>query len=198
MKVLSLVAAFATAFVLMPEPADAQVAKGKTRVVKPASGGKAVGQSRRAAGPNGAASSRRGAATDGQGNAAAGRSRCAGGANGAGCAGSKTTKDADGNVSRNAGRRVETQNGQSTTRGSFNRNADGSYSGERSTDASGQKGSVTGNTTVNSETGFTKDRTATGEDGSVDVQSSGKRGEGGARKVTCSDASGNTVDCPTP
>ncbi|MGF1456991.1 MAG: hypothetical protein ACFB6R_16620 [Alphaproteobacteria bacterium] len=197
MKALSLMAALAVVLILVPESADAQAAgRKKVRGAKTEEGAAAVGGSKRAAGQNGALSGRRRGAKDGEGNAAAGRRGCATGANAAGCAGAGTAVDAEGNVSRKAGGALTTENGEASRQGTFNRNADGTFAGERSSEASGQRGSVTGNTTVDSETGVTRDKTATKDDSSVTVQSSGKAGEGASRSVTCKDAAGNTIDCP--
>jgi hypothetical protein len=112
--------------------------------------------------------------TDGQGSGAAGSGRCAAGAQGRGCRTGATTWSADGSVQHRSGAAVEgAQGGHASTSGGFTRSADGAVTGGRTTQATGSQGaSYNAQTTYDSATGV-------------------------SRTVTCTDASGAAIACPT-
>lgn len=140
-----------------------------------------------AAGPNGAAAAQahsrqgpeggriagaRGVATDRQGNAVAGGVNCASGAAGAACRAGATTRAADGSLTHKGGIVAQGANGETlTSRGELTRDADGNVVAARNTQASGQNGSV------NIDSGYTT-------------------AGGGTRTVTCMDVNGAVVPCP--
>lgn len=165
-------AALLAAATLTVGAADAQ---GRARGARQnAAGGITAGQVHNNVGPNGGQRvGGRGVVTDGQGNAAAGAANCAAGAAGRACRAGAVTRSADGTVTRQGGAAVEGANGGSaSTQGGFVRNPDGTYSGGRTTEAAGANGTHSAQTDYNSETGVT-------------------------RTVTCTDAGGAVVACPT-
>lgn len=140
-----------------------------------AAGGVTAGAVHNTQGPNGGRSvGGRGVITDGQGNGAAGSANCASGAAGRACRAGYTTRSADGAVTHQSGAAFEGANGGSgSTQGGFTRNADGTYSGGRTTSATGAQGnSYNADTAYDSETGV-------------------------SRSVSCTDASGAAISCPT-
>lgn len=140
-----------------------------------AAGGVTAGSVHNTQGPNGGRSiGRRGLITDGEGNGVARSANCASGGAGRACRAGYTTRTADGAVNHQSGAAFEGANGGSgSTQGGFSRNADGTYSGDRSTSATGAQGnSYNADTTYDSETGV-------------------------SRSVSCTDASGAAISCPT-
>lgn len=111
--------------------------------------------------------------TDGNGNAAAGAVNCAKGDAGRACRAGVTTRTAEGELAHKSGIKVEGANGRElTSAGGFTKDAEGNIDQARTTEASGEKGTVT-------------------------VDKSYATGEGRSRTVTCADASGAVVACPT-
>lgn len=140
---------------------------------------------------------RRGAvASDGQGSGFARRGGCVDGAAGAGCRGGAVTRGADGSVSARSGAEFNGDHGSLSRRRAFERDADGALAGQRSTDASGARGSYNGEASLESGV-YHRDGVYTGSDGrSAAVEGGYERGVGGARSVTCTNASGAVVACP--
>ncbi|MBI1361221.1 MAG: hypothetical protein GC155_13170 [Alphaproteobacteria bacterium] len=136
-------------------------------------GGFAAGQAHHNVGPNGGERvGGRGIVTDGQGNAVAGSANCVSGSAGRACRAGKTTLSSDGAIARSGGVAVEGANGGTfATTGDFTHNADGTTAA-RNTTAQTANGTYTAQTTYNPETGKT-------------------------RTVTCTNASGAVVACPT-
>jgi hypothetical protein len=111
--------------------------------------------------------------TDGEGNAATASGGAFKGPNGAsGARGGSTTVDANGNATRRGGFAAQGARGSVQSEGGTTRNADGTYSGGRSTTATGVNGSVTSKGSWNSTDGYSRD-------------------------VTCKNAAGAAVACPS-
>ena len=121
---------------------------------------------------------------------------CAFGLRGAGCRAAATRRGQDGSVERRAGFGLRGYNGGSVdSTGRFSRGADGAFSGQRETTASGPNGSYRGNTQIGNGR-FDRNATWRGRNGSVEVQSRWRRGEGFSRQVTCRNTAGALVPCP--
>ena len=153
------------------QAADAQVRRG---AVRGAEGGAAVGQAHDRVGPRGGeVAGARGAVVSPNGAAAAGSVNCARGQNAAGCRAGATTRTADGEINHQSGVHAEGVNGRElTSTGGLTKSADGTVDQGRTTTASGANGSVT-------------------------VDGAYTSGSGRSRTVTCSDASGAVVACPS-
>lgn len=150
------------------QAAEAQVRRGAVHGDR----GIAAGQVHDRIGPQGGRIvGGRGVVADGQGNAAAGSINCARTPRAQGCRAGATTRTADGTVNHRSGFAVEGETRSATSQGGFSKSADGSIDQGRST-------------------------TATGQNGSVTVDSAYSTGNGHSRTVTCSDASGAIVACP--
>jgi len=133
---------------------------------------------------------------DGQGNGATGSGACLRGATGQGCAGRSATWGSDGTFSGHA---AAEWNGESTLfsgNRSAERETDGTWTGTRTVDAEGAQGTYNGASTLESGA-YDRNGTYTNNDGqSASVEGTYEVGSGGARTVTCIDASGATVECP--
>lgn len=173
MKRFTLAASLLSVALLSAGTADAQqrVARGAH---KNGAGGVTAGQVHDRTGPNGGTlRGGRGVATDGQGNGIAGSANCARGDAGRACRAGMTTRSAEGEVAHRSGFRAEGANGRELeSAGGFTRDADGDVNQARTTEASGEKGSVT------------VDKSYTTQDGRN-------------RTVTCANAAGEIVACPT-
>jgi hypothetical protein len=152
------------------DAADAQVRRGGVR----GDNGAAAGQVHDREGPNGGrVVGGRGIVTDGQGNAAATSANCVSGQSVAGCRAGATTRSADGSMSHQSGLQASGANGGTLdSSGGFTRSADGTIDQGRTTTASGQSGTVTVDGAYTSDAGR-------------------------SRTVTCTDASGAVIACPT-
>lgn len=153
------------------QAADAQVRRGS---VRGQDGGAAVGQVHDRTGPNGREiAGARGAVVGSNGAAAAGSVNCARGPNAAACRAGATTRTADGTVNHQSGLHAEGVNGRElTSTGGLTKSADGTVDQGRTTTASGANGSVTVDGAYSTDTGR-------------------------SRTVTCSDASGAVITCPS-
>lgn len=151
------------------DAADAQVRRGGVR----GDNGAAAGQVHDREGPNGGrVVGGRGIVTDGQGNAATRSANCARGQTAQGCRAGATTRSADGSMSHQSGLHASGANGALDSSGGFTRSADGTIDQGRSTTATGQNGAVTVDGAYTSDAGR-------------------------SRTVTCTDASGAVIACPT-
>ena len=155
-----------------------QAAEAQQRVARGvrgnAAGGVTAGQVHDRIGPNGGTlRGGRGVATDGQGNGIAGSANCANGAAGRACRAGMTTRTAEGEVAHKSGIRVEGAKGRELeSAGGFTKDADGNINQARTSEASGEQGTVTVDKAYTTEAGRT-------------------------RTVTCANAAGETVACPT-
>jgi hypothetical protein len=137
-----------------------------------AAGGVTAESGRAIQGEDGGAVSRRGVATDGQGDAAGGSFRAFKGPNGAaGAQGGKWSHSANGTTTHSSAGAVSGARGSAKSSGSFSKQADGTASGQRSTTATGSNGGT--------------------YDGSTTYSSS----SGAQHTGTCTNASGQTVAC---
>ena len=151
------------------DAADAQVRRGGVR----GDNGAAAGQVHDREGPNGGRLvGGRGIVTDGEGNVATRSANCARGQSAQGCRAGGTTRSADGSLSHQSGLQASGANGALDSSGGFTRSADGTIDQGRSTTATGQNGAVTVDGAYTSDTGR-------------------------SRTVTCTDASGAVIACPT-
>lgn len=153
---------------------DTAEARGGRFVRENPAGGVTAGAAYDHTGPNGGRKAgARGVITDGEGNGAGASGSCAEGEKGRGCRGAVTTWSADGTIDRKSGFEAEGANGgTASSDGTFHRNADGTYAGDRTTTATGENGTYNANTTYDSANGV-------------------------ARTVTCTDAAGAVIACPT-
>lgn len=155
-----------------------QVAEAQQRVARGArtngAGGVTAGQVHDRTGPNGGTlRGGRGVVSDGQGNAIAGSANCANGEAGRACRAGVTTRTADGAVRRQSGIQAEGANGGTLdSTGGFTKDAEGNISQARTSNASGEQGSVAVDKAYTTETGR-------------------------ARTVTCANTAGEIVACPT-
>ncbi len=150
------------------------------------------------AGENGAFARGRGARADGEGNVIGGSGGCAAGAEGAACRAAQFERGADGSFSRESGAGYEGADGSwGRSYGEVARDEDGNVWGRRETAAEGERGSYAAETEFDNES-YSRSAEAAGEDGSVVVDQEWRLGEGGERIVTCYDAWGEEVPCPTP
>lgn len=125
-------------------------------------------------GPNGGRVARgRVTKTDGQGNATTASGGAFKGPNGAtGVRRGSTTVDANGNATHQGSFAAQGANGSVQSQGGTTRNADGTYSGGRTTTATGVNGSRTKDSSWDSTNGY-------------------------SREVTCKNAAGVVVACPS-
>lgn len=139
---------------------------------------------------------RRGAVSDGSGNALAGFGRCATTPDHAACRGATATRSADGSASRTMGAAASGTAGSASTTSTATRDADGSRSGTRSTEAQGDDYAFSGQASVE-DGSYASDRTYSSTEGqSATVENSYSSDQGGSRSVTCINASGAVVECP--
>ncbi|MDP3736315.1 MAG: hypothetical protein Q8R02_02930 [Hyphomonadaceae bacterium] len=172
MKHATLIASLIALGAFTIQTAEAQrVGRGAGRT---ASGGVVAGQVHDREGPNGGTlRGARGVASDGQGNVIAGSANCADGAAGRACRAGVTERTADGAVTHESGIKIDGANGGTlASQGGFAKDADGNVVRDRTTEASNQNGSVAVDSAYTSETG-------------------------GSRTVTCANAAGEIVTCPT-
>ena len=171
---LAATALVATAFAIGLFAAEAAQAEpfAVTRSAAGSGGARAGQQAWGLSGAYGAAGVRRGAVADGQGNAA-GRS-VAGfdTANGQGLRTRSFERHADGSAKAGSDARIEGTRGSAERHADYARTSDGSATASRTTSA------------TNAGTGMT-----------VDASSTWTKGSGASRSVSCTDASGKSVDC---
>jgi len=144
----------------------------------------------------GAGAARRvGFSGDGQGNGIARRGGCVAGQSASGCRGGAASWNSDGSFSGQSGAGFIGDNGVFRGSRALERDADGNLTGTRSTDASGQRGAFSGDSSLNEGT-YTYDAAYSGNDGqSANVNGNWAFGSGGSRAVTCVDSTGAVVDC---
>jgi hypothetical protein len=155
------------------QTADAQQRVGRGARANGA-GGITAGQLHDRTGPNGGTlRGGRAIATDGQGAGIAGSANCATGAAGRACRAGVTARNAEGEVAHKSGIKIDGANGRELESvGGFTKDADGNIDQGRTTAAAGEQGSVVVDKSYTTETGR-------------------------ARTVTCANAAGEVVACPT-
>lgn len=126
------------------------------------------------------------------------RGGCVHGYGGSSCAGRDLTVDRrpDGSVYRESQRGGFTPYGEASSSGSFYHDQSGNYHGERHTSGVNGRGSFHADTMLDDDSGYRRHLGASGDNGSVNIDTRYRRGEGGSRTVTCYDAAGAVVACP--
>lgn len=138
---------------------------------------------------------RGGFATDRQGNGIAGRGGCVSGLIVDGCRGGTASWNADGSFSGQSGAAFSGENHLFNTQRNVARDAAGNMAVARSTDASGERGDYSGNSSFD-DGAYSRDATYTGNEGqAASVEGDWVLGSGGSRAVSCVDAAGGVVDC---
>jgi hypothetical protein len=155
-----------------------QTAEAQQRVARGArgnaAGGITAGQVHDRTGPDGGTlRGGRRIVTDGDGRGVYRSANCATGEAGRACRAGVTARNAEGEIAHKSGIRVDGANGRELDSvGGFTRDADGNIDQARTTEASGEKGSVTLDKAYTTETGR-------------------------SRTVTCANTAGEIVACPT-
>lgn len=150
------------------------------------------------AGEQGAFARGRGAQLDENGAGRGGSFGCAAGAAGEACRAARFERGEDGSFRRESGAGFEGADGAwGRSFGEVERDADGNVTGFRETAAEGERGRYSAETAYDNDH-LERSAEASNDDGAVSVEQRWARGEGGERIVTCYDAWGVEVTCPTP
>lgn len=117
---------------------------------------------------------------------------------GSACSGREASVDrrADGSVYRESERGGFTPYGHASSSGSFYHDPHGNYHGQRTGSGANGRGSFHAHTTVDDDTGYHRNLGLSGDNGSANIETRHRRGEGGSRTVTCYNTAGAVVACP--
>lgn len=121
---------------------------------------------------------------------------CAAGPAGAACRRGSTEIGADGSVAHEGEAGFVTDTAEGYSSGSFYRDAEGGVRGGRTTSVEGEAGSYNAESAYGDGV-YNRSSTAVTDEGSREVETNYEAGVGGSRTVTCYDATGAVVACPT-